>query len=86
MVMENVRNAMAKDSLNANDAKAMANVHVVMVEAISIAKNVEAKEKSEMIMNMETPRNKMCLDIKPRAISALAAKHQHKHQNMARYR
>lgn len=85
MVMENVRNAMVKDSLNANDAKAMANVHVVMVEAISIAKNVEAKEKSEKIMNMETHRNKMCLDIKPRAIDSLIDWSTHPDKSIANY-
>lgn len=76
MATANVRNAMAKDSLNANDAKARANVHVVMVEAISIAKNVEAEEKSTKIIDKETPGNKMCPDIKHRAMSVLAAEHQ----------
>ena len=84
MVIENVRNAIATDSLNANDAKARANVHVVMVEAISIAKNVEAKEKSAKIINKETPRNKMCLGTKHRATSVLVAEHQLR--RMARHR
>lgn len=85
-VKVNVRSVMVKDTLNANDAKARANVHVVMVEDISIAKNVGEKEKSVKIIGRKIPRNKMRLDTKPREISVLAEKHQHNLQNMPRHR
>ena len=76
MATANVESAMARDSSNANDAKARVNVLVVMVEDISVAKTVGAKEKSTKIMDKETPGNKMCPDIKHRAISVLATEHQ----------
>ena len=76
MATANVKSARARDSSNANDAKAKANVHVVMVEDISVAKTVGAKEKSTKIMDKETPGNKMCPDIKHRVISVLAKEHQ----------
>ena len=76
MATANVKSAMARDSSNANDAKAKANVHVVMVEDISVAKTVGAKEKSTKIMDKQTPGNKMCPDIKHPVISVLATEHQ----------